>query len=690
MTPPGPDTPLPPVAPEVVASAVEGLTTRLRGRLDAAVKALAAEPVTAEDGTFRVRCGEDTWVTLTPAPSGTVTEADQARCTCLLAPRCLHRAAVLTTCPLALTPATAPNPATEAAHATAPNGGPAASTRPAAPTAPAPTAPPTTPSRTTAPPRTTEAPWAAGPNHGAGADIGASPGSADANRGAGVNRGAGTLSRAEQGRFARPGGGRTRVPVGAATSLSAEQVRAASGLWTVAAAVLSAGTAGAGAVLQTELLRAAHTARLAGLHRAEDAALGVVRGVREARDPHGGHSLPELVSALRELLLVTRRLTASDPDPALIGAVRHHRRPDGPLRLYGVCREAVIGPGALGGVVTHFTDDDGRWYTLRDVEPGGPARARRAGTAHVAIRSFLSDHHRLSRGGLIISGAVVSPDGRLLPERGVRATFAGGRPWTDAVPAPAPAPAFAEGTGHARPLTRCDVEIAAADGEDLLVRVLRGGDDWATQGRPAPGPPARLAPAHRHPALAHTANLRLLGAYPGLRIRVVGRVDPDRVTTLRPIAVGPVPGSGPTLRLPDDWQGRADVGYDLLRSDHFPPDVPRPSPPRTSGTSAPSADPPLWRIRRLVELAVAGGRRAAAEPARDRGDHGDVAVLRRSGFVTGAELVARLGAVAAHRTRDVFGRLDADDPDRYAAQWLATAVYLAAAEAALDRGTWRG
>ncbi|MBD0418276.1 hypothetical protein H0H10_03675 [Streptomyces sp. TRM S81-3] len=697
MTPTGPDIPLPPVAPEVVASAVEGLTTRLRGRLDAAVKALAAEPVTAEDGTFRVRCGEDTWVTLTPAPSGTVTEADQAHCTCLLAPRCLHRAAVLTTCPLALTP----NPATEASHATAPNGGPAASTHPVAPTAPAPAAPPTNPSRTTAPPRTTEAartteaPWAAdpdraaGPTHGAGADVGASSGGAGANRGADVNRGAGTLSRAEPGRFARPGGGRARVPVGAAAGPSAEQVRAASGLWRVAAAVLSAGTAGAGAVLQTELLRAAHTARLAGLHRAEDAALGVVRGVREARDPHGGHSLPELVCALRELLLVTRRLTASDPDPALIGAVRHHHRPDGPLRLYGVCREAVIGPGGLGGVVTHFTDDDGRWYTLRDVEPGGPARARRAGTAHVAIRSFLSDHHRLSRGGLIISGAVVSPGGRLLPERGVRATFAGGRPWTDAVPAPA----FAEGTGHARPLTRCDVEIAAADGEDLLVRVLRGGDDSATQGRPAPGPPARLAPAHRHPALAHTANLRLLGAYPGLRIRVMGRVDPDRVTTLRPLAVGPVPGSGPALRLPDDWQGRADIGYDLLRSDHFPPDVPSPSPPSTSGTSgtsAPSADPPLRRIRRLVELAVAGGRRAAAEPARDSGGHGDVAVLRRSGLVTGAELVARLGAVAAHRTRDVFGRLDEDDPDRYAAQWLATAVYLAAAEAALGRGTWRG
>ncbi|MCZ4512899.1 SWIM zinc finger family protein, partial [Streptomyces sp. ActVer] len=93
--------PLPPVAPEVFASAVESLTTRLRGRLDAAVEALTAARVSAEDGTFAVRCGEDALVTLAPDPSGTVTDTEQAHCTCLLAPRCLHRAAVLGACPIA-------------------------------------------------------------------------------------------------------------------------------------------------------------------------------------------------------------------------------------------------------------------------------------------------------------------------------------------------------------------------------------------------------------------------------------------------------------------------------------------------------------------------------------------------------------------------------------------------------------
>ncbi|MEU0950541.1 hypothetical protein ABZ379_49195, partial [Streptomyces canus] len=85
------NTELPPVAPEVVAAAVEQLTSRLRKKLDAAIETYATLPVAADGTVRRVRCGEDAEVTLTPGPSGAVTEAAQARCSCLLAPRCLHR-----------------------------------------------------------------------------------------------------------------------------------------------------------------------------------------------------------------------------------------------------------------------------------------------------------------------------------------------------------------------------------------------------------------------------------------------------------------------------------------------------------------------------------------------------------------------------------------------------------------------
>lgn len=687
MTQSGTTTPLPPVAPEVFASAVESLTTRLRGRLDAAVEALATAPVTVEGGMFGVRCGEDALVTLAPDPSGAVTDAEQARCTCLLAPRCLHRAAVLGACPAAVTEHARPVDIASSVLS-----GLGAAAEPAGAVSPA------------------------------GSDLSAGPDRiAEPDRPTDRIRPTEKVSPAGRIRLADPGPEPNHAPADAPTGPTAAQIRAAANLWTAAAAVLSAGTAGTGAVLQTELLRAAHTARLTGLHRAEAAALGVVRCLRTARDPYSPGRLTELVTALRELLLVAHLLKAGDPEPALIGAVRRNHRPDGSLRLYGVCREPVIGADDLGGVVTHLLDDDGRWYTLRDVQPGGPARARRAGTALVAIRNFLSDHFRVSRGGLIISGASVSPEGRLRAERGVRATFAAGRPWTEAAPATVFARPLAEsaavrfpaslvcdpegtgdpeevgdperardlgGTGYARPLIGCDVEIAAADGEDLLVRELPCGGEAFAGCPPLPGPPVRLAPAHGHPALAHTANFRQLGARTGLRIRVLGRLDPDRVTTLRALAVGPVPGTEATLRLPDDWQGRADLGYDLLLSDHFPPDIPAPSSPTSSSYA--SGDSPLWRVRRLVELAVTGGRRITAESTRGNDHEGHAAVLRRSGLVTGSDLITALGAVAGRRSLDVFGRHSGADPDQYATQWLATAVYLAAAEGDLKHGTWPG
>ncbi|MFK0067457.1 hypothetical protein [Streptomyces sp. NPDC091046] len=758
---PGRGGPLPPVAPEVLAAAVEGLTTRLRRRLDAAVESVAATPVeTGEDGTYGVRCGADAWVTLSPGPSGTLTSPDQARCTCLLSPRCLHRAAVLSASPTAnatlspgrdlspepepspgrdlspepepspgrdlspepepspdrdLSPDRVPSPERGASPVPASSAGHVPSPEPAPSTAPVPVTEsvlstahlPVTESA-----RSVEGAPSAGrvPSTEGGSSVGPSPSagpasSADGARSAGDVPPAATAPSA--GHVPSPGSdpspeaaraaevaepaeptaraGRSVSVVEPASPVASgrpsdRQVRAAGGLWTAASAVLAAGATAAGAVPQAELLRAAHTARLAGLHRAEGAALDVVRHVREARDPQGAHRAhrtDELAAALRELLLVTHRLKAADPDPGLIGGVPRSHRPDAPLRLYGVCREPVVGPGGTGGVVTHLVDGTGRWYTLRDVGPGGPARARRAGTAHVAVRTFLSDHERLSRGGLVVTGAVVAPDGRLLAERGVRATYAAGRPWADVVPATA-AP-HKPGAGHAPPLTGCDVQIVAADGDEVLVRVLAGD---------VPGPTVRLAPAHRHPALAHTANLRRLGGCPGLRVRVLGRVDPHRATTLRPLAVGPVPGAVPTLRLPQEWRDRADLGYDLLGDAHFPAGAHGPPPPRITAADARPVDPPLRRLRDLVELAVAGGRRAAAESARGGDRDGHAAALRRGGFATGADLFAALGAVAARRPRDAFGRPARDDLDQYAAQWLATAVYLTGTEAALARGLW--
>ena len=285
----------------------------------------------------------------------------------------------------------------------------------------------------------------------------------------------------------------------------------------------------------------------------------------------------------------------------------------------------------------------------------------------------------------------MSADGRLGAGKGVRATPMTGQGWTGGPLAAL----FAKPLGEAVrerlagalgedpeadqqgvDLVGGDVVVLGAAGDRLLVR----------SDQPA-GPVIRLVAAHGHPELAHTENLRKLAAHPGLRLRLIGRLDPDHPATLHPLAVAPVPDASDTLRLPDSWHGHADLGYDRLQGSHFPQE---PAGPRSGAPLPEPPDPvngsPLWRLRHIVELAVAGGRRTVAEFAGSSAPH--VAQLRRAGLRSAADRAAALAAEADRRGRDVFGRLTDPDPDRYARAWLAASVQLAATERALVRASW--
>ncbi|MFE5558214.1 hypothetical protein [Streptomyces sp. NPDC056544] len=605
-------TELPPVAPEVLAEAVENLTPRLRKKLDAATEGCAAGAVFAADGTVTLRFGEDALVTLSPGPVGTITTADQATCSCLLAPRCLHRAAALGAAPLADTP---PEPVATAEPAGAVE--PAGAAEPVA-----------------------------------------------------------SVASLEPMGTAEP-----------APALTPAQLRAAGALWHVAAEALAAGVTAGGAVVQAELLRAAHTARLAGLPRAEAAALRVVRGLRAARERRAGQRLGDLTGAFRELLHTAGMLASGSADPALTGTTRRAYAPGGSLQVHGLCREPVLSATGYGGVVTHLLSPDGTPYSVSDVRPGGLARARGAGSASVALGGATLDHAGLARGGLRIVGATVSAEGRLGAGRGVRATPLPGTAWAEGPAAPLFARPAAEAVAEllAAPdaaesaLLGCDVTVVGAAGEHLLVRETR-----------PDAPLLRLLPAHPHPELAHTENLRRIASYPGLVLRVLGRPDLDRTATLRPLAVGPVPGAEHTLRLPEEWLGRADLGYDRLQGAHFPQGDAAPVPLPAAEGPDPLADSPLWRVRRLLETGVAGGRRAVAEAARGTESLAAASYgpLRRAGLTGAADLAAALAAEADRRPRNVFGRLADPSPDGYAWAWLAAATHLAAAERCLIAASW--
>ncbi|MFG3265689.1 MULTISPECIES: hypothetical protein [Streptomyces] len=445
-----------------------------------------------------------------------------------------------------------------------------------------------------------------------------------------------------------------------------EERAAARAVFAAAAAVLEAGTDGAGAVLQAELLRAAHTARLAGLPRASASAVSVVTGIRAARSADPAYRLADLAEALGGALGVTHRIPhATGPGLAeLRGTARQPYRPDGSLRLYGLFSEPVLTATGYAGAVTWTADAEGRLYTVSDVAPGGPGRATGAADRAVRIGDTSLTHRELARAGLAVSGATVSPTGRLGAGAGVRAVRASGAAW------------------RAEPLERLwavpvadQVARALGGGHDLLFLdvTLRGAVREATGDcllADCAGVPLRLATAHDAPALPYRDNLRLLAAAGGSGLRVVARLAP-----------GPMPRA---LLLaaehPSDPAARVDLGLDRLQH----ADLPAGRTP--AAASAPAVDEaPLHLLRRRLHQAVSGGRRVLAFPG---GAAGDGARLRHVGLGTAGDLLDGLHAAAADRARDVFGRLLPSDAGRFAGAWLASAVYMSEAERALCAQAW--
>ncbi|MFD8201805.1 hypothetical protein [Streptomyces sp. NPDC059701] len=624
---------LPPVDPAVTAELVAALTPRLRKRLDAGVAKVAGRPAVRDGDVVRVAVDDDTDLEL-HAPAGVVASADAIRCGCLLAPDCLHRAAAASAAPVA-DPAQSP-PAAPAEPPT---------TDPAQPPATDTTAPPTTdPAQ---PPAAAAAPRAQGPAEPSDTDPAQPPPAAP-----------------RPSPTAPPPP--SAVPQPAPGTATPEQRAAAADLRDAAAAVLEAGTDGAGAVVQAELLRAAHTARLAGLPRAAGRAVSVVTALRAARSADPAYRLTDLAAALRDVLATAHRLpdAVGQELSALRGSVRQPYTPNGSLRLYGLFSEPVLTATGYAGAVTWTADATGTLYTVSDVAPGGAGRATGAADRGVRIGDTTLTHRELSRAGLVVSGATVSPTGRLGAGAGVRAVRASGAAW------------------HAEPLDRLwavpvaeQVSRALTTDQDLLfLDVTLTGTVREAAGEcllaDCAGLTLRLAAAHDDPALPHRDNLRLLADAPGARLRLVARLTPAPFPRALLLAV-----SHPT-----DPGARVDLGLDRLRRADLPAPVPPPAVP------APDIDEaPVHLLRRRVHQAASGGRRVLAFPG---GGAADGPRLRRQGLATAGELLDALHAAATDRGRDPFGRLLPADAGRFARAWLAAAVYTEEIDRTLCAAAW--
>ncbi|WP_326756377.1 hypothetical protein OH738_03430 [Streptomyces hirsutus] len=461
---------------------------------------------------------------------------------------------------------------------------------------------------------------------------------------------------------------------------SPAQRAAADALWSAGAAVLEAGVDGAGAVTQSALLRAAHTARLRHLPRAAGAALSVVTLLRAARGGDPSYRTADLVTALAELLGTAHRVgTASGAELAAVrGRARRPYSPDGSLRLYGLFTEPVVTDSGHGGVRTWVAGADGRLCTVGDVAPGGVGRALGVADRAVRLGDSALTHRELGRAGLAVSGATVSPDGRLGAGKGVKAVTARGAAWTEpplaalwetppseqAARALRSTSRYADPDGGGSDLLFLDVELLGA---------VRESGDTCLLARCEGGISVRLTVADDDPALAHRDNLMLLATAPGTRLRIIGRLVPALHPRLALLAC-----SHPT------GEGTIDLGLDRLRRADLPdPAAPvHPAPPQPEGSGAHS---PLYLLERRVEQTVPAGRAAL-------GMLGDVTAearrIRRAGLPTAAGLLTALCTSAAQRDRDLFGRLLPADTDGFATYWLTAARYTADVAESLCAAAW--
>ncbi|AOS64598.1 hypothetical protein [Actinoalloteichus hymeniacidonis] len=580
---------LPPVTAEVPAGVLDALPPRLRKRIDGALDRAASWTIEVDGDTARAELDADTALTWS-LHSGVLTSADELSCSCLLAPKCLHRGIAVAAAEVVAVESAAEPESVEQAP-------------PAAETAP-------------------------GPRGPAGSTSTVDPVVDDA----------------------------VREP----------ERQAAQALWQACSRVVYAGATGSGAVARAELLRAAHSARVAGLHRASAGGLRIAAALAAARANSSAFDREALTGELVELMLLCRELvTGSGPTDLaeLRGTARREYRPIGTLRLYGLCTETVVAATGYSGVVTHLVDESGELWTVPAIMPGGAERVATAAAGPVAIGESGLSQRELGRGGLLLSGGTASPDGRLGAGRVVRAVAATGASW-EATPL---------STLWAQPLIdqvarafEAGIRVAThrRAGADLLfvagtvqgiaqdaLRLSMAGD--TTVDLVAAGKQARQ-------------NLRVLARATGTRLRVIARLLPDRPGSATALAISAGPDD---LTLPTALRRHVDLGLDVLQRSYLHESEPVGLPPGPD--RAERVPPPLRPLANVLHRVTLGGRAVAAVGSAAP----DAAALVRNGLSTTAELLTELARLSRDRERDVFGRVVRDVGEDFPLAWLRAGLH---------------
>lgn len=355
-------TDLPPVAPEVLAAALDGLPGRVRRRADALAADRASWRVGVVGAGLEVDLGEV--VEIAVDAGGAITDAADVTCGCLLAPRCAHRAAVLLAAPAATPDAALPS-----------------SSSPAAPSSSGVDDPP----ETDPPEDDSRAPV----HTGGGEPDGGAPGRH-------LDGGQRQVHHAVEEHLAMLlTGGALRADAELVASLTAD-------------------------------LQGLRVHRLVVAERALTAVLQAVGAVGALATREARSDLVAAVGALAGNLHDLRRADdRGTVEEELLGRQRRTHEPIGGLSLHPVCAEPVQTGSGFAGVVVTLIDGSDRVWTLQRVTPSDLAGIGQRYGGGVDWAGLTCDTATLSRSKVVVAGATGSADGHLGGGRDVRASLAG-------------------------------------------------------------------------------------------------------------------------------------------------------------------------------------------------------------------------------------------------------------------------
>lgn len=471
---------------------------------------------------------------------------------------------------------------------------------------------------------------------------------------------------------------REKLPNGATmVSVTNEQRSAAMKTLDVIDAWLAVGASGAGAILQAELLRVAHDARLEGGHRLAFAAIRVVRDARALRAEKEEFTSQALVDDLRELAVAAHVLaTRAEVDASALGLARRDYQDAGNLRLYGLACEPVVARGGYAGVTSYVCDEGGVIYSISDILPADASRARGAYDLALTVGDTALSHREFTRSGLFMQGATASADLRLGAGQSVKAVRASTvSSFAELGPSRLFEPSLDAQLDRAFAALNSDSVSRPKSASLVFVRatVLGGNGDGVAVS--VEGSRLWLAVADEHPLLAYRDNLRLLADLVGQELLVMGHVLPQRARTIAPIAIE---ADANALVLPESFGRRVNLGLDTLSRSQLA----APKKVRFELASAASPDPLSTVRRRLIGVAL-GGTRALPPEALTRID-AERAALAATLMPSAA---TALGALAAACTR--AARKGGAASPRLYESFLALSCYERAATLSLQRVAFR-